>query len=508
MNFIGQLRLQLNTHNFTERHKMSLRDYQIEAQDAVLTNKIGQIISPTGTGKSIIQGAVFESLINIKPGFGIYVILTPRIMLTNQLMQTVGNHLIKNTKILALTIHSSSDIAKFDNDSEDDYIKKICAEIGNFSTTNSDDVVSRIEDAIHKNLPLLICCTYDSTPTLIRALLHLKLKADQVLCDEAHYIVEKQFNKNITDLKPFTNKIHFFTATQKITNGDLGNGMNNEDFYGPVIFRRTPKQMIEAGYMVRPRLHIERTEDDAPWSKMVADAFEEHQKHVSYNAKMLVCCNGTKTIEEISKSSGFKEFCKKEEITLFSISSAYGATINGIEFKRSEFLEKLNNHKGKAIILHISILTEGIDVPDITGVMFIRNMGLVRFLQSLGRATRVLKDDNRKPTDDFEFNSINWIKPYAWVIVAEKLSDHDGKTANIETIIKDMRAEGFEPTEEVIIAIDRAKNEREEIKLCNKKAKKVGSNFADLFDIQHEIEIEKFAALTDDEALNQIMVLV
>lgn len=485
---------------------MSLRDYQKDARDITLFTEIGQIISPTGTGKSIIQGAVFESLISTNLGFGIYAILTPRIMLTNQLMKSVGKQLIKKSEILALTIHSSKDIAKFDEDVNDDYIKKICAEIGNMSTTNYTDVIARIEDARHKNLPLLICCTYDSTPTLVDALSQLKLNINQVLCDEAHYIVEKQFNQNITDLKLFTNKIHFFTATQKVTNGDFGNGMNNKEFYGPVIFRRTPKQMIEAGYMVRPRIHIERTEDDAPWPKMVSDAFIEHQKLVNYNAKMLVCCNGTKTIEEISKSKGFNEFCMNENIALFSISSEYGAIINGKEFNRSEFLEKLNNHTGKAIVLHINILTEGIDIPDITGVMFIRNMGLVRFLQSLGRATRVIKDDFGKVTNDFEVNSAKWIKPYAWVIVAEKLSDHDGKTANIESIIENMRLVGFEPTEEVIIAIDRVRKEKEEINLCNEKEKKIVSNFAGLFDIQHEIEIEKFAALTNNEAFAELLV--
>jgi superfamily II DNA or RNA helicase len=63
---------------------MNLWDYQIEARDAVLNSQIGQVISPTGTGKSVIQSSVFEelikgSMVNGKSVFGIYVILTPRI---------------------------------------------------------------------------------------------------------------------------------------------------------------------------------------------------------------------------------------------------------------------------------------------------------------------------------------------------------------------------------------------------------------------------------------------
>jgi hypothetical protein len=420
-------------------------------------------------------------------------------MLTNQLMQDVGNQLVKSgVNISALTIHSGKAAEFYDTDA-DDYTMWVYANIGNKSTTNSTDVIVAIKDAQNANKPLLICCTYDSVPTLTRSLREMELKADQVLCDEAHYIVEKGFNTNISSLKSFTNKIHFFTATQKVTKGDNGNGMNNESFYGPVVFRRAPRQMIEEGFMVRPHIHYELAESDASWSRMVADAYEVHQSKVSYNAKMLVCCNGTKTIKEIIDAPGFKEWCKLGEITVFAVSSAYGASIDGVQFDRNPFLKQLKAHTGKAIILHINILTEGIDVPDITGVMFIRNMGLTRFLQSLGRATRVLKEDMGKATDDFENNSKLWKKPYAWAIIAERDGDNEGKTADLKKMVEQMRAAGFEPTEEVVIAIDRAKKIKEEFTPCNEKDPKIMSTFADIFDIQHSIELEALAAMSDEE---------
>ena len=478
---------------------MKLRDYQIEGKDAVCKSTIGQVISPTGTGKSVIQGAVFDRLIADNKGFKIYVVLTPRIMLTNQLMQDVGKHLIKNgVSINALTIHSGR-AATFDEDDIDDYTRMIYAKTGNKSTTNSEEVITAFTDAKFAQKPLLICCTYDSVPTLVRAFRNAEERAFQVLCDEAHYIVEKKYNQNIAELKKFTNRIHFFTATQKITKGDQGNGMNNEDFYGPVVFRRAPRQMIDEGYMVRPRIHYELAEEGSSWSRMVFDAFTEHQKHVGYNAKMLVCCNGTKTIKEILSAPGFNAQCKEEEITVFAVSSAYGASINGIDCDRNKFLKVLKAHTGKAIVLHINILTEGIDVPDITGVMFIRNMGLTRFLQSLGRATRVLKADADKPTDNFDQNSSSWIKPYAWAIIAERDGDNEGKTSDLRTMVENMRAAGFEPTEEVVVAVDRAKGPPVEFKPCNEKDPQIRSTFADIFDIQHVIEIEKLAAMSDEE---------
>ena len=478
---------------------MKLRPYQNEAKNAVISSELGQVILPTGTGKSVIQGAVIEYHAKITEGFGIYVILTPRIMLTNQLMRDVANQLIKSgITISALTIHSGKP-AEFYDENADDYTMWIYSNVGNKSTTHTDDVVVAIKDAQAFDKPLLICCTYDSAPTLTRALIQLELNADQVLCDEAHYIVEKQFNKNVADLQVFSDRMHFFTATQKVTKGDAGNGMNNTSFYGSVVFRRSPRQMIDQGYMVRPRIHYEKAEANAPWSKMISDAYIKHSELVSYNAKMLVCCNGTKTIKEVISTPGFNEWCREQSITVFAITSATGALINGVQYDRMPFLDKLRAHEGKAIILHINILTEGIDIPDITSVMFIRNMGTTRFLQSLGRATRVLPCDLGKPTDDFDVNAALWKKPYAYAIISEKDDENEGKTSSLRTIIEEMRCAGFEPTEDVVIAIDRGTGTEEEFDPANVKDKNTISNFADFFEILHEIEVEKLAALSEEE---------
>jgi hypothetical protein len=271
--------------------------------------------------------------------------------------------------------------------------------------------------------------------------------------------------------------------------------MNNETFYGKVVSRNTPLQMIEQGYMVRPRIHYEKVEAGAGWPKIVMEAYVEHQKHIKYGAKMLVCTNGTKTIKKITDDEDFMKQCKEQFITVFAVSAALGARIDNIEVKRNDFLKRLKAHKGKAIILHINILTEGIDVPDITGVMFARNMGLTRFLQSLGRATRVLPIDDGKVTTDFEKHSDTWVKPYAWAIIAECQGDDDGLGSDLRSRVEQMRLAGFEPMEEVVIAVDRGLGTSEPIKPCNMKVPKPGSTFNEIFDIYHEIEDEKKAAI-------------
>ena len=488
---------------------MQLRDYQARARNSVISTTIGQVISPTGTGKSVIQGAVFESAIKMADGFGIYVILTPRIMLTNQLMKDVANQLMSSgISIRTLTIHSGK-AANFVDASEEDYSQYLqslsrASAMGMVRTTNGDDAATAIREAQARDCPILVCCTYHSTPALCRAIRLLQeddadLKIDNVLCDEAHYIVEEQFFENITEVKHYTHCIHFFTATQKVTKGDQATGMNNTDFYGPVVFRATPREMIDSGWMVRPRLHYERAKSDAPWTTMIADAFTEHQKQVNYDAKMMICCDGTKTILEVVSSSAFNKWADDNQVTVFSITSSTGAYINGEEVDRNEFLSALRSHRGRAVILHIQILTEGIDVPDITGVMFIRNMGTTRFLQSLGRATRVHPTDYGRPTAAFGVNALQWTKPYAWAIVCERDGDIAGSTSNLSTIVEQMRLAGFEPTEEVVIAHDRGTGTRRELDLMNESDPRLRTTFADLFDIQHSFECQRLAALSDEE---------
>lgn len=480
---------------------MKLRQYQIDAKAKVLATELGQVILPTGTGKSIIQGVVIEELMKNLGEFGIFVILTPRILLTNQLMRNVGDHLIKSgVQIRTLTIHSGASATFVDEDSDDEE-RYIAANLGMVRTTSYQDVIAAFVDANEVKRPLLVCCTYDSVPTLTAALRESDCFANQVLCDEAHYIVEKGYHKNISGLKEYTARMHFFTATQRTTVGADGNGMNNEKFYGKVEYRATPREMIDQGYMVRPRIHYEKARAGAPWSEMVKDAFELHQSQVGYNAKMLVCCNGTKTLQEINNSESMKNWAAEEKVTVFAISSAHGPMIDRKPTTRDEFLKKLREHTGKAIILHIGILTEGIDVPDITGVMFIRNMGTTRFLQSLGRATRVLAEDSGKATDNFEENSKNWKKPYAWVIISEKDDENEGKTADLESIIRALRMAGFEAKEEVVIAIDRGEGTPVEFKPCNAKKGDVSTTFAKFFDIEHELEIERLAALEEDRKM-------
>lgn len=485
---------------------MNLRDYQKSATKSVLSTALGQVILPTGTGKSVIQSTVIEHRIeNSNRGFGIYAIITPRILLTNQLMRSAVKHLADTEiNLSTFTLHSGGVVKLYESDDDAEF-KAWADQCRGDSNTGRKELTAAIELARIQNRPLLICSTYHSCGMLATVLTDLSLTATQVLCDEAHYIVEDNFFESIKRVKAVTENIHFFTATRKLTNNATGNGMDNESFYGKVEFVRTPAQMIKAGWMVRPRIHYADATYDSSWDQMVEDIYAKHKMLLTekQTAKMLVCCDGSATIAEIA-SDNFRAMCKTDNITVFDISSAFGPRIDGETKTRDEFLEQLRTHKGEAIVLHINILTEGIDVPDMSGVLFIRNMNKSRLLQSVGRATRLHPLDMNSnyepihPVDNLE----HWVKPYAWVIVAERNGATD-KKSNIETIIRDMRDAGFKPEETVVVAFDKGTGKPvvfDETKLVDPE---LNSQYSKLFEVMYSIEDEDYVKIdvTDRLAL-------
>ena len=61
-------------------------EHQLEVLDILKKNNKGKIILPTGTGKTLIQGLDLYNRISKESGFGIYIVLSPRIMLSYQLL--------------------------------------------------------------------------------------------------------------------------------------------------------------------------------------------------------------------------------------------------------------------------------------------------------------------------------------------------------------------------------------------------------------------------------------
>jgi len=498
-----------------------LYDYQLDAVEATNKHKKGIVCMPTGTGKTFVQASVIAKQIESNPGFGIYVINAPRIMLSYQLLKEVYTFLI-NSGIDSryMSVHSGGQ-----NDLED--LEKIRIDANYNEGTNiqfaqiengTSPILIRefVEIAKIQNLPLVIFSTYNSAGRINDAVPDEKISI--VVNDEAQYLVQEQFHDIIHTLN--FERCYFFTATTINTPSDKGRGMNNVESYGEVIYLMTPRQAIDMGKMVRPRMHFvippsgsNYNKDDFQTSlgKIISEAFAQHNYAIGQfsKPKLLVSVKGVGDIEKFFESKEYKGLLKTG-VKVYAVASdeKIGNNINGEKVSRREFLNRLKedgqNPMLEIIILHYDILAEGIDVPGITGIMPLRTLGKAKFLQTFGRAARLdIEDRSRiqfgeiKPSQLSEMN-----KPYAWVIVPTIVHEDADSKEHIGQLITELRDYGFKPSEDIVSTDNKhglpTVNGAEALNEVKKKCPNIGSYIEK---VEADYESEYVSSLSEEDRI-------
>lgn len=281
---------------------------------------------------------------------------------------------------------------------------------------------------------------------------------------------------NLLVIKPKIGKLFFFTATRRVQ-GELG-GMNRTDVFGHVLYEESPRKMINAGEIVPPKLHIIDTVDEGDYNnhtmlvKAVLTGFDQHKvlvrEHSSdpdaIGAKLLISTTGNMEMMELLNDQAFKAHCMESNIHVFAFSAEYGAFVNFEKKDREFVMEEMRSLKDTddAILLHIEILTEGIDLPSITGVMPFRELNTTKMLQTIGRAARLLKVDRERLYSDAitacDYNA--YVKPCCWIIIPrffKSLGDADTMMRMLKAIINSYEV----PVEEYSV-IDRYKATNDE----------------------------------------------
>ena len=115
--------------------------------------------------------------------------------------------------------------------------------------------------------------------------------------------------------------------------------------------------------------------------------------------KILVCARRTAQIVNLVSETVFAKELKKRGYSWMYITSKTGAIVNGKEVDRSKFFKTLNKwgkEDGKKfVVMHHSILSEGINVPGLEAALFMRNMDLISLSQTIGRVIRTGNDDKK-----------------------------------------------------------------------------------------------------------------
>ncbi|MEC8540097.1 MAG: DEAD/DEAH box helicase family protein [Pseudomonadota bacterium] len=344
---------------------MPLRPHQQKALDKMNTHRKGQVIVPTGGGKTMcmIEDAKRRFAQNSLPKT--IVVVAPRILLANQL---------------------SSEFLEFITDVEVIHVHS--GETHHKSTTKTD----QLEYWYHNSTKnLLIFTTYHSLNKISAS---LDIEVDTIYYDEAHNSVQKNFYPPTEHFSHHANRCYYFTATPKHSRTPEKAGMNWSQTYGNVICQVPAPQLVNQGYILPPKVEVYRTrilEKD----ELVADRDCEQMIDAMDNlkkSKVLICAKSTSQIVNLIAHTKFVDELAWRGYSYMLITSKTGAIIDGEKVDREEFFNVLNawgqDPDKRFVVLHHSILSEGINVKGLEAVLFMRSMDYVGISQTIGRVIR------------------------------------------------------------------------------------------------------------------------
>lgn len=430
----------------------------------------GQVVIPTGTGKTRVQIHIhIEDMIKtLKCGNnGVYVIGAHRLLLCKQLMDELQDLCLRigipiNALYIGSAVHDEKDVY------EKYYKHGVGRDTYRSAYTTSGSQVKKFYDKTkeeHRNL--IVVTTYHSFD---------KLKhIDSInICtyDEAHVTTEIRFFNNIASVVPRIKRNYFFTATRKISGED--GGMNFKDLYGEILSAIPPTTMIEVGEIVKPKIHTIYLEDGRTGEvskrdelmliKTVQEAYLEHRKYLKNDsaypdligAKLLVSARGSYEIGLIQKNMDFRAWCSDNKIKVFSFSSEHGSYEDFVRASnRNNVYESMRSMEDTvdAILFHIDILTEGVDLPSITGILLLRHLNNIKLFQSLGRALRLLKKDRERlyAKKLLPQNRDQFIKPYAYLILPTHFQEMDESSEEMKASLIEVIEHYGIPTEEFLL---------------------------------------------------------
>ena len=338
---------------------ITLRPHQQNALDAMQENIKGQVIIPTGGGKTIcmIKDAKrqFDCI-----GSTTIVVVAPRILLAEQLCKEFLE-IIDNAAVYH--VHSG--------------------ETEHFSSTKPALIANWHRQAYRNQL---FFTTYNSLHRIQEA----GIRVDTIYFDEAHNSVKRNFFPATEHFSNDADRCYFFTATPKHSATIFKPGMNDTAVYGQVICNVPAPKLVEEGYILPPKVVIkELPQGDYKQSdcKNLIDTIDDNSLN-----KILIAARSTKQIVRLVTQSDFTFQLEQRGYNWMYITSKTGAIINGQKVSREKFFKTLNQwgqDDTRFVIMHHSILSEGINVKGLEAVLFMRNMDYIGISQSIGRVIRL-----------------------------------------------------------------------------------------------------------------------
>ena len=347
---------------------LTLRPHQTRILDRMRNYKKGQIIVPTGGGKTMCM--IQDTAHSQQSKCGVTtVVVAPRILLAEQLCSEFLE-VIDTAYTHVLHVHSG--------------------ETQHYSTTNADKIHMFASLARTAGENLIIFTTYNSLQRIVDA----DIEVNDIYFDEAHNSVKKNFFPATEFFAENADRCYFYTATPKHSLTPKKPGMN-WSVYGQVLVNVPAPELVEGGYILPPKVVVKQLPMIKGRKVMFADDCDNLLETIDDNSidKTLICARTTKQIINLLTHSDFCVELASRGYSWMTITSKTGAIIDGKKVNREQFFETLNawgkDPEKKFVVLHHSILSEGINVSGLEAVIFMRNMDYIGISQSIGRVIRL-----------------------------------------------------------------------------------------------------------------------
>ena len=349
---------------------ITLRPHQERIIDRLKKYDRGQIIVPTGGGKTLTMIMDTKRRHDVINNGTTTVVVAPRILLAEQLCSEFLEVIdTDNTHILH--VHSG--------------------ETHHFSSTKPSQIHLFANTARTSGENLIIFTTYHSLQRVVDA----DIEVNTIYFDEAHNSVQRHFFPATEFFSANSDRCYFYTATPKHSLTVSKPGMNDPEVYGQVLANVPAPELVEGGYILPPKVVVKQLPMIKGRKVMYADDCDNLLETIDDNNidKTLICARTTKQIINLISHSSFCAELYQRGYSWMTITSKTGAIIDGNKVNREVFFETLNawgkDSSKKFVVLHHSILSEGINVSGLEAVIFMRNMDFIGISQSIGRVIRL-----------------------------------------------------------------------------------------------------------------------
>ena len=353
---------------------LTLRPHQDRILARMQKYTKGQMIVPTGGGKTLTMIVDTQRRLDSTNNGTTTVVVAPRILLAEQLC--------------------SEFMEVIDPNNSDPYLHVMHVHSGEThytSTTKADKIHLYAGCARSMGENVIIFTTYNSLHRVMEA----DIEVNTIYFDEAHNSVKRNFFPATEFFSHDADRCYFYTATPKHSLTISKPGMNDGSVYGQVLVNVPAPELVEGGYILPPKVVVKQLPMIKGRKVMFADDCDNLLETIDDNNidKTLICARTTRQIINLLTHSDFCVELAQRGYSWMTITSKTGAIIDGKKVNREVFFNTLNtwgkDPEKKFVVLHHSILSEGINVSGLEAVIFMRNMDYIGISQSIGRVIRL-----------------------------------------------------------------------------------------------------------------------